>query len=186
MTSWLRRNTLALAVIGIIVPLYYFIGFVPRFNEYAKTRSPDPDITVQYGHSTELRGTTWSVQKVLREKESRSAFSPGPLPDGYETFRILFGREPAGAPTIGTHCEATLVAGEIRWGYRIMGYGVGGTNVNISKGPADTTTRCDEPETFQLGFLVPKGTNPDAVEIAFSFKDATEQKPTVVRFVLPR
>lgn len=181
MTAWLRRNAVAFAVIALLMPLYYFVLFVPHYDEYAKTRNPEPDVVVPYGQSTEVAGTSWAVQKVLHESSSRSSFSKGLLPEGLEAVRVIFDRTAASSAKRPRSCIATLMAGETRWESRSSGYMVSGKDVDIAKGPVGTTPICDEPETYQEGFLVPKDTKPDAVEISFVFEGSNK----VVRFLLP-
>ncbi|OHT88605.1 hypothetical protein [Mycobacteroides saopaulense] len=188
MTRRPRGNILALLVIALLVPAYIFGVIRPRYDKYANVAHPVPDLVVTYKQPIVLHGATWSVKGILRESKSHGYHDRAtPLPQGTEILRVGFDRKnvPGQQPPAPSACASTLISGPTRWEpqseYRVT---VGGATTEldgVSIGPAGTNGRCQEEGTFQDGFLVPKGTMPDAIDMEFLWGKSDHR---IVRFQL--
>ncbi|GAB5904934.1 hypothetical protein [Mycobacteroides chelonae] len=189
MNRMLRRNVLALLVIALLTPAYLFWVIQARYAEYAKVRHPDPDIVVAHHQSATLHGVIWSVKGILRENKSRSYSDRNkPLPQGTEILRVGFERTvvPGQQPPSPQACTPTLISGATRWSRQTNGYSVtiDGTTTeldSVTVGPEGTNGTCQEDGVFQSGFLVPKGTRPDAIDVHILWGKSDSQ---TVRFQL--
>lgn len=186
----LRRNVIALLLIAILASGFINWIVLPRYRVYANVNHPTPDIVVAVGQMVDLHGIRWRVKDVLHETKSRSSFTKGAsVPSGTEALRVLWDRAPVnGQSSEPPQCGgAALIAGATQWkseptgDYVVVRNGVTST-INIAIGPRGTTSACSEPDIYGSAFLVPKGTQPDAVDLAIRWADP--QSLQVVRFRL--
>lgn len=164
MRAWLRRNAVALIAIPVLLLAFGWAVAKPQYRTYWTAVHPGPDQVVARGHGADIDGSRWEVIDVSREHRGNvGAEYDVPLPDGLEAVRVLWRGQPV--PSL-VGCDETLIAGETRWKAR-KSYGSQPDISVASGGPADATPVCSDTESsmFQAAFLVPAGTEPDAVEL---------------------
>lgn len=180
-STQLRRNLIAIAAIIVLVPLIGWFVVRPHYRDYIRAEFNTPSAVVPVGHSVTVAGTTWSVHKVVTEDFWRDPSEKVSLPEHLEVVRVFFDRATAPGARKFTGCHDTkLFAGDRSWDLADTDYTDAG--ISVRPGGADTTYVCTDPERFQTGFLVPKGTEPDAVQFRVSFEETGDNR--LLRFGL--